>query len=589
DGGFDITVGRHTQLDGAVIASTATPDKNHLDTGTLGFSDLHNEADYKVSHSGISLSGGGSFGDKFQGNMPGGMISAGGHSGHAEGTTQAAVAEGTITIRDRDNQKQNLANLSRDPAHANDSISPIFDKEKEQRRLQTVWLISDIGSQVADIARTQGELNALKAAKEATGETLPANATEKQRQEYLAKLRDTQAYRNEMAKYGTGSEIQRGIQVAMAALQGLAGGNMAGALAGASAPELANIIGHHAGIDDNTAAKAIAHAILGGVTAALQGNSAAAGAIGAGTGEVIASAIAKSLYPDVDPSKLTEEQKQTVSTLATLSAGMAGGIASGDVAGAAAGAGAGKNVVENNMLNVIATETAANTAAAIAGATGNASKDTGNDNGWDIGGGCEGSREQCAVRDPSRDGSRGPGHVLNGDNTDENKQPNLGKDVASATDKEKAELGGAGAGTPGGWGPDNEEKARHQEVQQQRFDELSKIYDKSHPVGELTVDGQTIRQSSVSNRYGTTKVFESQNLTDKQIHNYAQQLAGDTPLKEVKSGIYTSKLSDGSVITLRNISTSEGQTGARWTIDIRNNQKLTELGNKYSRVEIKFK
>ncbi|HDW3959260.1 TPA: VENN motif pre-toxin domain-containing protein, partial [Escherichia coli] len=311
--------------------------------------DLHNEADYKVSHSGISLSGGGSFGDKFQGNMPGGMISAGGHSGHAEGTTQAAVAEGTITIRDRDNQKQNLANLSRDPAHANDSISPIFDKEKEQRRLQTVGLISDIGSQVADIARTQGELNALKAAQDKYG-PVPADATEEQRQAYLAKLRDTPEYKKEQEKYGTGSDMQRGIQAATAALQGLAGGNMAGALAGASALELANIIGHHAGIDDNTAAKAIAHAILGGVTAALQGNSAAAGAIGAGTGEVIASAIAKSLYPDVDPSKLTEEQKQTVSTLATLSAGMAGGIASGDVAGAAAGAGAGKNVVENNSL-----------------------------------------------------------------------------------------------------------------------------------------------------------------------------------------------------------------------------------------------
>ncbi|HAH3386582.1 TPA: Contact-dependent inhibitor A, partial [Escherichia coli] len=343
------TVGRHTQLDGAVIASTATPDKNHLDTGTLGFSDLHNEADYKVSHSGISLSGGGSFGDKFQGNMPGGMISAGGHSGHAEGTTQAAVAEGTITIRDRGNQKQNLANLSRDPAHANDSISPIFDKEKEQRRLQTVGLISDIGSQVADIARTQGELNALKAAQDKYG-PVPADATEEQRQAYLAKLRDTPEYKKEQEKYGTGSDMQRGIQAATAALQGLAGGNLAGALAGASAPELANIIGHHAGIDDNTAAKAIAHAILGGVTAALQGNSAAAGAIGAGTGEVISSAIAKSLYPDVDPSKLTEDQKQTVSTLATLSAGMAGGIASGDVAGAAAGAGVGKNIAENNLV-----------------------------------------------------------------------------------------------------------------------------------------------------------------------------------------------------------------------------------------------
>ncbi|EFO1501582.1 Contact-dependent inhibitor A, partial [Escherichia coli] len=340
DGGFDITVGNHTQLDGAVIASTATADKNSLDTGTLGFSDIHNEADYKVSHSGISLSGGGSFGDKFQGNMPGGMISAGGHSGHAEGTTQAAVADGTITIRDRDNQKQNLANLSRDPAHANDSISPIFDKEKEQRRLQTVGLISDIGSQVADIARTQGELNALKAAKEATGETLPANATEKQRQEYLAKLRDTQAYRNEKAKYGTGSEIQRGIQAATAALQGLAGGNLAGALAGASAPELAHLL---KSTEKDPAVNAIAHAILGGAAAAMQGNNVAAGAAGAATGELAARAIAGMLYPGVKQSDLSEEQKQTISTLATVSAGLAGGLTGNSTASAAVGAQSGKN------------------------------------------------------------------------------------------------------------------------------------------------------------------------------------------------------------------------------------------------------
>ncbi|MCW7175130.1 contact-dependent inhibition toxin CdiA [Escherichia coli] len=347
DGGFDITVGRHTQLEGAVIASTATPDKNHLDTGTLGFSDLHNEADYKVSHSGISLSGGGSFGDKFQGNMPGGMMSAGGHSGHAEGTTQAAVAEGTITIRDRDNQKQNLENLSRDPAHANDSISPIFDKEKEQRRLQTVGLISDIGSQVADIARTQGELNVLKAAKEAIGEVLPANATEKQRQEYLAKLRDTQAYRNEMAKYGTGSEIQRGIQAATAALQGLAGDNLAGALAGASAPELAHLL---KSTEKDPAVNAIAHAILGGAVAAMQGNNIAAGAAGAATGELAARAIAGMLYPGVKQSDLSEEQKQTISTLATVSAGLAGGLTGNSTASAAVGAQSGKNAVENNLL-----------------------------------------------------------------------------------------------------------------------------------------------------------------------------------------------------------------------------------------------
>ncbi|SKC22701.1 filamentous hemagglutinin [Kosakonia radicincitans] len=49
-GGFDITVGNHTQLDGAVIASQADADKNKLDTGTLGFSDINNKADYKTEH-----------------------------------------------------------------------------------------------------------------------------------------------------------------------------------------------------------------------------------------------------------------------------------------------------------------------------------------------------------------------------------------------------------------------------------------------------------------------------------------------------------------------------------------------------------
>ncbi len=349
DGGFDITVGHHTQLDGAVIASTATPDKNSLDTGTLGFSDIHNEADFKTSHSGISLSGGGSFGDKFQGNLPGGMISAAGNKGHKEGTTQAAVAEGSLTIRDKANQKQDVAELSRDTEHANDSISPIFDKEKEQNRLNAVGMISDIGSQVADIARTQGDLNGLKAAKDKYGD-IPANATEKDRQDYLAKLRATPEYKETQEKYGTGSDMQRGIQAATAALQGLAGGNIGGALAGASAPELAHLL---KSTEDNPAINTIAHAILGGAVAVLQGNSAAAGAAGAATGELAAHAIASLLYPDVkDLSTLSEDQKQTVITLASVSAGMAGGLAGGSTASAAAGAQGGKNAAENNATSL---------------------------------------------------------------------------------------------------------------------------------------------------------------------------------------------------------------------------------------------
>ncbi|HHR8284190.1 TPA: hypothetical protein ACS9WW_004181 [Salmonella enterica subsp. enterica serovar Muenchen] len=120
------------------------------------------------------------------------------------------------------------------------------------------------------------------------------------------------------------------------------------------------------------------------------------------------------------------------------------------------------------------------------------------------------------------------GRACSSDDGEKQRPPNLGKGL---TDREKVEAGGAGSGTPGGWEPQDEEHARNAETvtqqQQSHFDELSKLYDKGDPSQNLTIDGQTIRQGNVSNNYGTTKVFESQNLTDQQIHNYAQQLAGD--------------------------------------------------------------
>lgn len=354
NGGFDVTVGNHTQLDGGVIASTATADKNRLDTGTLGFSDIHNQADFKTEHQGAGISSGGSIGKQFAGNMANALLAGGGNSGHAEGTTQAAVSEGTLIIRDKENQKQDVADLSRDAEHANGSISPIFDKEKEQQRLQEVQLIGEIGSQVVDIANTYGETEGLKAARDALakeGVTEPdADASDALKKAYQDALRGSDAYKTTTAKYGTGSDLQRGIQAATAALQGLAGSDLKAALAGASAPELAYRIGHGMGIDDNTAAKTIAHAILGGAVAALQGNNAAAGAAGAATGELAANAIAGMLYPGKAVSDLSEEQKQTVSALATISAGMAGGLAGNSTASAMAGGQAGKNSSENNLL-----------------------------------------------------------------------------------------------------------------------------------------------------------------------------------------------------------------------------------------------
>lgn len=348
-GGFDITVGNHTQLDGAVIASQAQADKNRLDTGTLGFSDINNEADYKVSHSGGGISAGASMLKNVASNLASNVMAGVGSSGHAQGTTQAAVSDGAIVIRDQANQQQNVADLSRDVENANDAISPIFNKEKEQNRLQTVQLMGEIGSQVSDIVKTQGELNALQKAKEKYGE-LPANATEEKRQQWLDQLKNSPEYKDELAKSGTGSDLQRGIQAATAALTGLAGGNMNAALAGAAAPYLAEQVKKQVG-EDNIAANAIAHAIVGGVVAELSGGNGLAGAAGAASGELAARALMAEMYPGKTASQLSEEEKQKVSALATLAAGLAGGLAGDNTASALAGAQTGKNAVENNLLN----------------------------------------------------------------------------------------------------------------------------------------------------------------------------------------------------------------------------------------------
>ncbi len=71
-----------------------------------------------------------------------------------------------------------MADLSRDAEHASGSIGPIFDKEKEQRRLQEVQLTGEISSQAADIARTQGEIAKQKAIKDPAALTAAGSEAE---------------------------------------------------------------------------------------------------------------------------------------------------------------------------------------------------------------------------------------------------------------------------------------------------------------------------------------------------------------------------------------------------------------------------
>jgi filamentous hemagglutinin len=234
--------------------------------------------------------------------------------------------------------------------HANQTLSPIFDKEKEQQRLQQTQLIGEIGNQVADIARIEGQINAINAgktelAKEKINEP-EKGASKEAWEKYNAQLAATEGYKAAQKQWGTGSSVQQAIQAATAAVQGLAGSDLKAALAGGAAPYVAEVIGHYSNLDD--AGKVAAHAVVNAALAAAQNQSALAGAAGAATGELIG-IIATQMYGKT-VSELDETQRQTVSTLATLAAGLAGGLAGDSSASAVSGAQAGKTTVENNSL-----------------------------------------------------------------------------------------------------------------------------------------------------------------------------------------------------------------------------------------------
>ncbi|MBB4017445.1 filamentous hemagglutinin [Chelatococcus caeni] len=106
----------HTQIDGAVIASL-TGDLT-LDTGTLGFSDIHDhdKGSSWSAQAGISAS----TGEKGKaGYTPTGAPTGASLSGHVaehdrEQETRATVGAGEIIIRDTENQTQDIAALNRD-------------------------------------------------------------------------------------------------------------------------------------------------------------------------------------------------------------------------------------------------------------------------------------------------------------------------------------------------------------------------------------------------------------------------------------------------------------------------------------------
>ncbi|MCC8376372.1 hemagglutinin repeat-containing protein, partial [Photorhabdus bodei] len=465
-GGYQVNVGDHTQLDGAVIASTADKAKNTLNTGTLGFKDIQNKADFTVEQQSAGVSLGQPTAGQVLNNLAVNALTGTHNSGHDSSTTHAAVSDGNLIIRDKAHQTQDVATLSRDTDNAANVLSPIFDKEKEQQRLKQAQLIGELSAQMTEIASTEGKIIATKAAKaklDHLSEPDKAAAREKlinagnkdpSPADINQQIYDT-AYTQALndSGLGTGGTYQKALQAATAAIQGLAGNNLGQALAGGASPYLAGVI--KALTTDpqthqvDTAANTLAHAILGAVAAEVSGNNALAGAAGAASGELAAQVLIKQLYGDgAKVSELTEEQKQTISTLSTLAAGLAGGIAGDSTVSALTGAQAGKNATDNNALAIpmppppIAGsntgETVNEANQTIASALDKKLKEMGES---------IDKATQCSF-----------GRVCSSDYIDGENQPNVGKNL---TNEEKAKYGGTGSGTPDGWEPQDEENARN--------------------------------------------------------------------------------------------------------------------------------
>jgi filamentous hemagglutinin len=132
---FDIKVKGNTDLKGAVIDSKASADKNKLETGKISFEDIENKAEYETSGIGISYDSAATkdenakLGDK--GLIPNIPI---GSSDKTSSTTQSGVAPGTITIKDKDKQKQDIRDLNRDTTNTLNKLDQIFDKDTIQEK-----------------------------------------------------------------------------------------------------------------------------------------------------------------------------------------------------------------------------------------------------------------------------------------------------------------------------------------------------------------------------------------------------------------------------------------------------------------------
>ena len=166
--GYDVSVKDNTHLKGGLMDSHASQDKNTLTTGTLVWEDIENKADYKATANGRNYGASWSPKETIT-NKDGTTQKVGGNKvatspvqsqpvkEKSDSTTKSAISEGTISITDKENQKQDISALNRDTKNTLNQLEKIFDKEKVQERQALANEFAKLGAEkIGDIAKEKG-------------------------------------------------------------------------------------------------------------------------------------------------------------------------------------------------------------------------------------------------------------------------------------------------------------------------------------------------------------------------------------------------------------------------------------------------
>jgi hypothetical protein len=144
--GFNIITKGNTTLEGAVIDSKATADKNKLLTNSLIVKDIKNKAEYKSSNTGLSYTSISGFKNLSQAGKDAVYNSLGllpkllpDSEKSAESTTKSVISNGTIKTG---SSNININKISKDTKNSLNKLDTIFDKKKVEERQELARLFA---------------------------------------------------------------------------------------------------------------------------------------------------------------------------------------------------------------------------------------------------------------------------------------------------------------------------------------------------------------------------------------------------------------------------------------------------------------